>query len=111
MHIFYFFYFFSIFLLFIFLGLGPAQPTWVGLDPASPARSLAQASDPAGPQHAWTSFMRAWHCAKVINYLRTVLNALKFRNKNEEEEKAYLAAGCFAGVLACWAKISGGVRW
>jgi hypothetical protein len=65
----------------------------------------------AGPQHAWTSFMRAWHCAKVISYLRTVLNALKFRNKNEEEEKAYLAAGYFAGVLACWAKISGGVRW
>jgi len=30
------------------LGLGPAQPTWAGLDPASPARSLAQASDPAG---------------------------------------------------------------
>ena len=33
---------------YIFLGLGPAQPTWAGLDPASPARSLAQASDPAG---------------------------------------------------------------
>jgi len=30
------------------LGLGPAQPTWAGLDPASLARSLAQASDPAG---------------------------------------------------------------
>jgi len=36
------------FLLFMFLGLGPAQPTWAGLDPTSPARSLAQASDPAG---------------------------------------------------------------
>jgi hypothetical protein len=32
----------------MFLGLGPAQPTWAGLDPTSPARSLAQASDPAG---------------------------------------------------------------
>jgi len=29
-------------------GLGPAHPTWTGLDPASPARSLAQASDLAG---------------------------------------------------------------
>jgi len=36
------------FLFFLFLGLGPAHPTWAGLDPASPARSLAQASDPAG---------------------------------------------------------------
>jgi hypothetical protein len=34
------------------LGLGPAQPTWAGLDPASPARSLAQASDLAGPHEA-----------------------------------------------------------
>jgi len=39
-HIFYF----SV-LFFIFYGLGPAQPIWAGLDPA---RSLAQASDPAG---------------------------------------------------------------
>jgi hypothetical protein len=31
-------------LFFIFLGLGPAQPIWAGLDPASPARSLTQAS-------------------------------------------------------------------
>jgi len=30
------------------LGLGPAQPTWAGLDPGSPARPLAQASGPAG---------------------------------------------------------------
>jgi hypothetical protein len=43
----YIFYFFL-----IFWGLGPAQPTWAGLDPASPARSLAQASDPAGPHEA-----------------------------------------------------------
>jgi len=31
--------------------------------------------------------MRAWHCAKVINYLRTVLNALKFLKKKKDEEK------------------------
>ena len=36
----------------MFLGLGPTQPTWAGLDPASPARSLAYASDPAGPHEA-----------------------------------------------------------
>jgi hypothetical protein len=41
------FFCFSTFFIF-FLGLGPTQPTWAGLDPASPARSLAQASDPAG---------------------------------------------------------------
>jgi hypothetical protein len=27
---------------------GPAQPVWAGLNPAGPAWSLAQASDPAG---------------------------------------------------------------
>jgi len=32
--------------------MGPAQPIWAGLDLASPARSLAQASDPAGQRHA-----------------------------------------------------------
>jgi hypothetical protein len=38
-----------------------------------------------------------------------VLNALNLRNENEKAEKAYLAAGCFAEVLACRAKISGGI--
>jgi len=44
-HIFYFFYFSFFIYYFIFWG-------WAGLDPASPARSLAQANDPAGPKHA-----------------------------------------------------------
>ena len=48
----FFFIFFFIFLFFYFLGLGPAQPMKAGLDPANPARSLAQASDPAGPHEA-----------------------------------------------------------
>ena len=53
--------FFFIFFFFYFFGLGPAQPTWAGLDPASPARSLAQASDPAGPHEARViQIMRAW---------------------------------------------------
>jgi hypothetical protein len=37
------FYFFN----FLFFGLGPTQPTWAGLDPSGPARSLAQATDRA----------------------------------------------------------------
>jgi len=110
--------FFSIFLSFfliflLFLGLGPAQPIWAGLRPAGPTQSLAQASDPAGPQHAWTSFMRARRCAKVINYLGTVPNARNKttrEKKNKETEEAYLVAVCFAGVLACRVAISGGVR-
>jgi len=44
----------------LFLGLGPAQPTWAGLSPAGPAWSLAQASDPAG-----------LHEARVIQITRT----------------------------------------
>jgi hypothetical protein len=51
-HFLFFYFFFTflffIFLFFLFFGLGPTQPTWAGLDPASPARSLAQARDPAG---------------------------------------------------------------
>jgi hypothetical protein len=44
--IFLFFLFFSIFsVFFCFFGLGPAQPIWAGLDPASPAL-------PAGVRHA-----------------------------------------------------------
>jgi hypothetical protein len=43
------------------LGLGPAQPMWAGLDPASPARSLAQTSDPAGLHEARViQITRAW---------------------------------------------------
>jgi hypothetical protein len=49
--IFYFLSFFIIFFNLHFFELGPAQPTWAGLDPASPARSLAQASDPAGQKN------------------------------------------------------------
>jgi hypothetical protein len=44
----YTFYFLFILFIYFFLGLGPAQPTWTGLGPASPARPLAQASGPAG---------------------------------------------------------------
>jgi len=41
------FFIFSTFFIFLFFfGLGPTQPTWAGLDPASPARPLAQASGP-----------------------------------------------------------------
>jgi len=48
---FYFFYYFIILLFFYVFWAGPssAHMGWAGLDPASPARSLAQASDPAGP--------------------------------------------------------------
>jgi hypothetical protein len=70
MHIFYFLFF--IFFYFFF-GLGPAQPTWAGLDPVSPARSLAQTSDPAGPHearviqimHAWPLLINSKQMAKM----------------------------------------------
>jgi len=42
-----------LFLLIFFWGLGRLSPWgWAGLDPAGPAWSLAQASDPAGQRHA-----------------------------------------------------------
>ena len=57
----YFFLFFICLYFYIFYFLGWAQPTWAGLDPASPAWSLAQASDPAGPHEARViQITRAW---------------------------------------------------
>jgi hypothetical protein len=61
-YFFYFFYFCAFYFFYFlgwagpgpaqhnFFGQGPAQPIGAGLNPASPARSLAQASDPAGPK-------------------------------------------------------------
>jgi hypothetical protein len=55
------FFYFLFFIFFLFFGLGPAQPTCAGLDPASPAWSLAQASNPAGPHEAHViQIARAW---------------------------------------------------
>ena len=52
MHVFFYFLYVYIFIFFIF---------WAGLDPASPAWSLAQASDPAGPHEARViQITRAW---------------------------------------------------
>jgi len=71
------------------LGLGPAQPTWAGLDPASLARSLAQASDLVGLSPArvkWTS--RVLHCAKVIKLpLHSVYKHNMQRMKGERKER------------------------
>jgi len=92
--IFLFFYFLY---FFIFFGLGPAQPTWAGLDPASPARSLVQASDPAGPsqQEARVDWLHAgiMHSAKVINLpSHRATSHSKWMYKNEST-MAYLGAG------------------
>ena len=35
---------------YFFWGIGPTQSIGLGLDPASPGRSLVQASDSAGPK-------------------------------------------------------------
>jgi hypothetical protein len=60
-YFFYFFYFLLFFIIFVIFGaglgyillllfflLGPAQPIWAGLSPASPAWPLAEASGPDG---------------------------------------------------------------
>jgi len=42
-----------LYFFFIFFWLGRRSPWgWAGLDPAGPAWSLAQASDPVGQRHA-----------------------------------------------------------
>jgi len=94
MHTHFLFSIFSIFLFFYFFGLGPTQPTWAGLDPASPARSLAQASDPVGPsqQEACVDWLHAciMHSAKVINLpSHRATSHSKWMYKNESK-MAYL---------------------
>jgi len=82
MHIFLYFYIF-----YIFLGLGQAQPMWLGwarTSKASPAWSLAQASDPAGLQALVVQTTRVLHRAKVIKlpspyFLLLNQNAHKWR--------------------------------
>jgi len=67
---------------YIFLGVGPAHPMWVGLDPASPARSLAQASDPAGqkPDARVKHLHACMNSAKVMKLpSHSVLAPLKFQ--------------------------------
>jgi len=64
-----------------FLGLGPAQPIWAGLDLTCQAWSLAQASDPAGKQARVNQLTRVLHSAKVINYLRTILQHLHLKQR------------------------------
>jgi hypothetical protein len=62
----------------------------LGLGPASPARSLVQASDPAGLQARVVQTTRALHRAKV-NYLRPVLFSTECQNQmciNEDKRKA-----------------------
>jgi len=95
---FYFLYFFILFIIFLlfllFFGLGPAQPTWAGLSLVGPARSLAQASDPAGPsqQEARVDWLHACivHSAKIINLpSHRATSHSKWMYKNESK-MAYL---------------------
>ena len=67
--------FFKRFLKNFFFGLGPTRPVWLGwtqpprvagLDLASPAWSLAQASDPTSAIHAHVIFYACMNNAKVI---------------------------------------------
>jgi hypothetical protein len=59
------------------LGAGPISTHMGWAGPSQPGPSQW----PGWAKHAWTWFTRAWHYAKVINYLRTVLNALKFQKE------------------------------
>jgi hypothetical protein len=66
---FYIFYFFIFFLFFCFYFI-------FELDPASPAQSLAQASDPAGLQ------ARVVQTTRALHYLRPVLFSIESNVQN-----------------------------
>jgi len=66
----------------LFYWAGPAKPMWVRLDPASPARSLAQAGDPAGqkPDARLKHLHACMNSAKAIKLpSHSVLAPLEFQ--------------------------------
>ena len=86
-HIFYFFN--------NFFWAGPSSAHVAGLDPASPARSLAQASDPAGQKLKSTRELvtRAWTLVKVIklpSHSVLVTLTITFWNEDTKGMKSYL---------------------
>jgi hypothetical protein len=72
-HIFFSTFFTFLFFIFYFLGLAQRSPH--GLGWTRPARSMAQASDPAGLQARVVQTTRALH--RVKNYLRPVLFSIE----------------------------------
>ena len=92
-------FYYIVFIFYLhFFGMGPAQPTWAGLDPASPARLLAQASNPAGQTKkklkARVNCSRVHeHCVKVIKLpSHSVVVTIKLEMKIQEgmKKRAYL---------------------
>jgi len=77
------------------LGLGPAQSTWAGLDPASPARSLAQASDSAG-------HMR--HVCRAFSFKIKTGGEDELMKRGEYKNRAEDLPGSFAESLREMAK-------
>ena len=76
-----FYFLFLFILLFIYLLAGPSSAHMGWARPSQPGPVTSPSQWPGWAKHAWTWFTRAWHCAKVINYFRTVLNALKFQKE------------------------------
>jgi len=77
-------FYFLFFYFFIFFGLGPAQPTWARLGPASPARPLAQASGPAGLSNT--------RAAALCKWIKIHLHSVKYTWSNADD----------VSYLVCW---------
>ena len=93
-----FFYFF--FILFFF-GLGPTQPVWAGLDPAGPALSPVQTSDPVG----WTAA-----CVRELfkHACCTSHSAMQAQRRQENGGKKLTRFRGRGGVLL---EDEGNIRW
>jgi hypothetical protein len=82
------------FFIFIFIFLG------AGLDPASPARSLAQASDPAGKNQRNHACMNSANVIKLPSH--SVLATINSKNAKRDEEWAYLLLETAKMLAARW---------
>ena len=102
------FLFFYFFIFFIFW-LGPAQPTWAGLDPAQPSRWPGWAE-----QHACANARVLLQCASELKFTCTEPVLIKLTKKQTfaylvlETEDAYSADGsspaaslCLPSALTC----------
>ena len=100
------FCFFYFFIFLFFFGLGPAQPTWAGLDPAQPVTGPSRWPGWA-EQHASANARVLLQCASELKFSCTESMLIKLTKKQKfaylvlETEDAYSADGSSPAASLC----------